>query len=163
MNYARTKIPFLYSGYELKIFKYLPFEQTLCIDTYRINFVYLKMEFQGNIAYLWKKKIILIFKQLYNFVRKTTSESRSCCNVNVRSENGRQKHDFVTALIFGCRNDVGNTTFDNVVTVLSDVEAKTQPKPNVVTTLCASWDLFSFLNYILFLMKGNMLRENACF
>ena len=120
------------------------------------------MEFQGNIAYLWKKKIILIFEQLYNFVRRTTSESRSCCNVNVRSESGRQKHDVVTALIFGCRNDVGNTTFDNVVTVLSDVEAKTQPKPNVGTTLCASWDLFSFLNYILFLMKGNMLRENAC-
>ena len=28
---------------------------------------------------------------------------------------------------------------DNVVTTLSDVATKIQPKPNVATTLCASW------------------------
>ena len=30
--------------------------------------------------------------------------------------------------------------FDNVLTTLSHVATKTQPKPNVVTTSCASWD-----------------------
>ena len=28
---------------------------------------------------------------------------------------------------------------DNVVTTLSDVATKIQPKPNVVTTLCGNW------------------------
>ena len=32
---------------------------------------------------------------------------------------------------------------DNVVTTLSDVAAKMQPKPNVVTTSCASWGIIT--------------------
>ena len=108
-NYTRSNIPFLCSGNELQILKYLPFERTLCIDTYRINFVHQKMELQGNIVYLWKKKIIMILEHLQNFVRKTTSGSRRCCNVNVRSENRRRKHDVVTTLVFRRSNDVGNT------------------------------------------------------
>ena len=32
---------------------------------------------------------------------------------------------------------------DNVVTTLSDVAAKIQPKPNVVTTSCASWGIIT--------------------
>ena len=64
VNYIRSKIPFLCSGNELKIFKYPPFEGTLCIDTYRINFPHQKMDLQGNIAYLWKKKIIMILEHL---------------------------------------------------------------------------------------------------
>ena len=90
------------------------------------------MELQGNIVYLWKKKIILL-EHIYNFVRKTTSEPRCCCNVNVRSENRRRKHDVVTTLVFGGSNGV-----HIVVTTLSDVATKLQPKANVVTTPCAS-------------------------
>ena len=30
------------------------------MGTYRINFVYQKMDLQGNIAYLWKKKIMML-------------------------------------------------------------------------------------------------------
>ena len=32
---------------------------------------------------------------------------------------------------------------DNVVTTLSDVATTIQPKPNVATTSCASWDKMS--------------------
>ena len=32
----------------------------------------------------------------------------------------------------------------NIVTMLSDIATKKQPKPNVVTTLCASWGSVSF-------------------
>ena len=67
------------------------------------------MELQGNIVYLWKKKIIAILEHLKNFVRKTTSQSRRCCNVNVMSENRRRKHDVVTALAFVRINGIGNT------------------------------------------------------
>ena len=42
----------------------VPIEQTLCIDSYRINHVYQKIESQGNIAYLWKNKIIMILEHL---------------------------------------------------------------------------------------------------
>ena len=53
------------------------------------------------------------------FLRKTTSGSRRCCNVNVRSENRRRKHDVVTTLVFRRSNDVGSTTLwqhcDNVI------------------------------------------------
>ena len=110
MNYTRPKIHFLCSGNELQIFKYSSFDWTLCIDTYRINFVYRKIELQGNIAYLWKKKIIMIMEHLKIFVRKTTSESWRCCNVNARSENRSRKHKVVTTLVFGRSNDVGNPT-----------------------------------------------------
>ena len=92
VNYTRSKIPFLCSGNKLQVFKYPPFERMLCIDLYRINFVYQKMELQGSIAYLWKKKIIMILDHIYIFVRKTTSETRRCCNVNTRSEKWRRKH-----------------------------------------------------------------------
>ena len=118
-NYTRPKIPFLCSGKKLQIFKYQPFERTVCIDTYRINFVYQKTELQGSIAYLWKKRIIMILEHIQIFVRKATPESQRCCNVNTRSE---------------------------IVTTLSDVVTKIQPKPNVVTTSCASWvPIFRFL------------------
>ena len=56
------------------------------------------MDLQGNIACLSKKKIITILEHLQIFVRKTTSESRRCCNVNAKSENRRQKHNIVTTL-----------------------------------------------------------------
>ena len=75
----------------------------------QINFVYQKMELQGNISYLWKKKVIMIMEHQQIFVRNTTSESRCCCNVNARSENRRRKRNVVT-LVFGRSNDVGNTT-----------------------------------------------------
>ena len=39
-------------------------ERTLCIGPYRINYVYEKMELQGNIAYLWENKIIMILEHL---------------------------------------------------------------------------------------------------
>ena len=42
----------------------LPTERTLCIDPYKINHVYQKMESQGNIAYLWENKIIMILEHL---------------------------------------------------------------------------------------------------
>ena len=57
------------------------FERTLEIETYRINYVYQKMELQGNIAYLWNKKIIMILEHIQNFVatlipgRKTDVEN----------------------------------------------------------------------------------------
>ena len=74
--------------------------------------------------------------------RKTTSESRRCCNVNTKSVNRRRKRN-VPTLVFGRNNHVGKTTLwqlcDKVVTTLSDVATKMQPKPNVVTTSCASW------------------------
>ena len=40
---------------------------------------------------------------------------------------------------------------DNVMTMLSDVATKIQPKPNVVTTSCASWEgeqLIEILNIL---------------
>ena len=68
-----------------------PIEQTLCIDAYRINYVYQKIELQGNIACLWENKILMILEHLQLLVRKTTSKpkrqkKRYCCNVNTRSE-----------------------------------------------------------------------------
>ena len=110
VNCTRSKIPFLCSGNKLQVFKYPPFERMLCIDLYRINFVYQKMELQGSIAYLWKKKIIIILEHIQIFVRKTTSESRCFCNGNTRLKNRYGKHNVVTTLVFGCSNDVGNIT-----------------------------------------------------
>ena len=110
MNYTRSKILFLCSDNKLQIFKYPPFERMLCIDTCRINFVYQKMELQGDIAYLWQKKIIMILEHIQIFFRKMTSESRGCCNVNTILENRHRKHNVATKLVFGCSNDVGNTT-----------------------------------------------------
>ena len=94
VNYTRSKIPFLCSGNELQIFEYLPFEWTLCIDTYRINFVYQKMDLQGNIAELWKKKIIMILNT-FKFL----------------SGKQHQNRDVAATLIPGRKADVGNTTF----------------------------------------------------
>ena len=82
----------------------------LCIDAYRINYVYQKIKSQGNIAYLWKNKIIMMLEHFYIFVRKTTSKSQRCCNINTRSESQRQKHNVVTTLVFGRSIDVENTT-----------------------------------------------------
>ena len=92
------------------MFKNPTFEGTLCTDTCRINFVHQKIELQGNIAYLWKKKIITISEHLKMFVKETTSESRRCCNVNARSENRRRKRNVVTMLVFSRSNDVENAT-----------------------------------------------------
>ena len=39
-----------------------PIERTLCIYAYRRNYVYQKMDSQGNIAYLWQNKIIMILE-----------------------------------------------------------------------------------------------------
>ena len=39
-------------------------ERTLCTGPYRINYVYEKMELQGNVAYLWENKIIMILEHL---------------------------------------------------------------------------------------------------
>ena len=118
MNYTRSKISFLCSGNELQVFKYPPFAQTLCIDTYRTNFVYQKIKLQGIIVHLWKKKI-MILEHLQIFVREATSESQRCCNVNGRSQNRCHKHNVVTTLIFGRSNDGGNTMLwqrcDNVI------------------------------------------------
>ena len=41
-----------------------PIEWMLCIDLYRVNHVYQKMQSQGNIAYLWENKIIMILEHL---------------------------------------------------------------------------------------------------
>ena len=41
-----------------------PIERTLCIDAYRINYVYQKKESQINIAYLWENEIIMILEYL---------------------------------------------------------------------------------------------------
>ena len=136
VNYTRSKIPFLCSGNQLQIFKYPPFERTLFIDTCSINFVYQKMELQGNIVNLWKKKIIMILEYIYIFVRKTTSESRRYCNVKTRSENRHRKHNVVTMLVFGCSNDVGNTTLWQRYLAS---RPKIQPKPNNDTMSCANW------------------------
>ena len=127
VNYTRSKIPFLCSGNKLQIFKYPPFEQTLCIDTYRINFVYQKMELQGNIAYLGKRKL-----QWYWSIFRFSSGKR------------RQNHDVAATVMPGRKTDVENTLWqrqflvvvttsetkrcDNVVTTLSDVVTKIQPK-----------------------------------
>ena len=64
-----------------------------------------------------------------------------------------------TTLSFGCRNDVGNITFDSVETMLWNVGAKVQPKPNAVTTLRASWELLSFLKYILFSVEKQYSKK----
>ena len=63
-----------------------PIEQMLCIDAYGINYVYQKMESQGNIAYLYENKIIMILMHLQIFVSKMTSKSRRFFNIDTRSE-----------------------------------------------------------------------------
>ena len=98
------------------------------------------MELQGNITCLWKKKIIMILKHLQIFVRKATSESRCCRNVNARTENRRRKHDIVRTLVLVVVTRSETQRCDNVVTTLSDVATKIHPKPNVVTTSCVRWD-----------------------
>ena len=41
-----------------------PVEQTLCIDAYRINYIYQNIESQGIFAYLSQNKIIMILEHL---------------------------------------------------------------------------------------------------
>ena len=76
------------------------------------------MELNGNIAYLWENKIIMILEHLEIFVRKTTSKSRRCCSGSTRPEIRRRKRNVVTTLVFRRSNDVGKTTLwlrcDNV-------------------------------------------------
>ena len=90
LNYTRSKIPFFYSCNKLQIFKFHHWANALhwhnqnkfCLSKieWQDNIAYLwkkfclsKMELQGNIAYIWKKKVIMILEQLQIFVRKTTS------------------------------------------------------------------------------------------
>ena len=105
------------------------------------------MDLQGNISYLWKKKIITILEDLQIFVRKTTSESRHCCNVNAKSENRRRKHNVPTMLVFDRSNDVGN----NVATTLWQHDPTYRPKYNQNLTLLqrrvpAGEESVSFIN-----------------
>ena len=110
VNYARSRINCICSGSILQIFSYTPIEQTIFVDTYRINFLDQKMVLQGNICISLEEGVIMILERLLIFVRKTTSKSQPCSNVNTRMESRRRKHKFVTTLVFGCSNDVGNTT-----------------------------------------------------
>ena len=80
----------------MQIFKYTLTERTLCLEAYRINSVYQKLELHGNIPYLWENKIIMILEHFEIFVRKTSSKSQRCCNVNTKSEIPRRKHNVVT-------------------------------------------------------------------
>ena len=86
-----------------------PNKRTLCTDAHRINYVYQKMESQGNIAYLWEKDYNDIGAPL-DFRQKTYFKTRRCCNINTRLESRRGKHNVVTTLVFGRSNNVGNTT-----------------------------------------------------
>ena len=60
---------------------------------------------------------ISLEKENYNigtpleFRQENNIGSRRYCNVNVRSENRRRKHDVVTTLVFRRSNDIGNTKF----------------------------------------------------
>ena len=123
-----------------------PIERMLCIDAYRINYVYQKMESQGNIAYLWEHKIIMILEHLYIFVKKTTSKSRRSRNVNTRSQSQHRKHNVVTTLVFGRSNDVRNTTFwqrcDNVIRRRDQKTTKTKRCYNVVCQLGSKMFIF---------------------
>ena len=73
----------------------------------------------------------MILEHIQIFVRKTTLESRRCCNVNARSENRRRKHNVVTTFVFGCSDDVEN----NVVTTLLQRYPTSRPKYNQNLTL----------------------------
>ena len=70
-----------------------PIERTLWIDVYRVNYVYQKMETQGNIAYIWENEIIMILERAFRF----------------SSGKRLQNHDFAVTLIPGRKTDVGNT------------------------------------------------------
>ena len=99
VNYTRSKNPFLCSGNELQIFKYPPFKRTLCIDTYRINFVYQK----------WICKAILQnyndIEKVLDFCQESDIRITALLHVNTRSENRRRKQNVVTTLDFGrCDN-----------------------------------------------------------
>ena len=109
----------------------------------------------------------MIFEHIQIFIRKTTSESRRCCNVNTRLENRRRKHSVVATLFLCCRNDVGNTKLwqrcDNVVTTLSDVSTKIQPKPNVVTTSCTSLDTEKLRSSISFFLDATASPDQSSY
>ena len=124
VNYTRSKIPFLCSGNKLQIFKYPPFERTLCIDTYRINFIYQKMELQGHITYLWGEKIW--YWNTFRFSSGKRHQNHDVAATLIR----RRKHNVVTTVVFGCSNDLGN----NVAT-LSQRYPRSRPKYNQNLTL----------------------------
>ena len=91
VNYTRSKIPFLCSGTKLQIFKYPPFERTLCIGTYRINIVYQK----------WNcKQILHIFgkRRLYWY----------WSTLRFSSGKRQQNHDVAATLMLGQKTKHSN-------------------------------------------------------
>ena len=64
VNYIRSKITFLCSGNKLQIFKYPPFDRTLCIDTHRINFVYSKNGIARQYCISLEKKLKMILEHI---------------------------------------------------------------------------------------------------
>ena len=143
--YWTTQDPFSLFRQEMQIFKYTLTERTLCLEAYGINSVYQKLELHGNIPYLWENKIIMILEHFEIFVRKTTSKSQRCCNVNTKSEIPRRKHNVVTMLVFGRSNNVGNTMlwqrFDNVIQRRDRKTTKTQHCYNIECQLRKSYEL----------------------
>ena len=118
MNYTRSKIPFLCSGNKLQIFKYLPFERMLCIDTNRINFVYQKWNCKAVLHIFGKRKL-----WYWN-------------NFGFSSGKRNQNHDVAATLIPGRKTDV-ETSCNNVVTTFLFVVAtsETQRCNNAMTAL----------------------------
>ena len=133
--YWTTQDPFSLFRQEMQIFKYTLTERTLCLEVYRINSVYQKLELHGNIPYLWENKIIMILEHFEIFVRKTTSKSQRCCNVNTKSEIPRRKHNVVTMLVFVRSNNVGNTMlwqrYENAIQRRDRKTTKTQHYSNI--------------------------------
>ena len=93
VNYTTSKILFLCSGNELQIFKYPLFERTLCIDTYRINFVIKKWNCKAILHIFGKRKL----QWCWNTFRFSLGEPH-------------QNHDVAATLTPGRKNDVGNAT-----------------------------------------------------
>ena len=83
-----------------------------------------------NITYLWEDVIIMISEHCYVFVRKTTSEARLCCNVNIEGNTVNTVHktvvetNVVTSLVF--LRATGSET--NVVTISLQRYPTSQPK-----------------------------------
>ena len=121
VNYTRSKIPFLCSGIELQIFKYPPFERTLCIDTYRINCLS-KNGFARHYC-------IPLEKENYNDIGtpldfRQENDIRITTLPHTRSENRHRKHSIIT-LVFGLSDDVGTQRCDNVIQRSDQITTKT--------------------------------------
>ena len=87
VNYATSKIPFICSGNKLKIFKYTPIEQTICIDAYQFRLS------KNGIAWQY---CISLEKQNYNDIRTPLDF--------------RQKNDFKITTLLQRQYKVGNPT-----------------------------------------------------